>query len=290
MSSSKVKVLIIGASGAVGGALLQQLLTSANPSSIRVSTRDPSKATFPSSIEVVQGDLEDASSYPALFNGITRVFMYANAKAPLPELLAAAKEGGVKYIVLLSSLTIEINPDGFLAKMHRNVEAAIEESGLSYTFFRPRNFASNSRQYWAPTIQKTGKLWITYPNAQSAPVSEDDMAAVALVALTTDKLLNKTVGLSGSVSITQQEQVEAISRVREREGKKPVELIVLPAEDWKAYMIQHMPSEFLDQLITLWRLADGHPEVIQSSERITGKPSQSYDQWLEVNKDAFLKD
>lgn len=39
-------------------------------------------------------------------------------------------------------------------------------------------------------------MWITYPNAQSAPVSEEDIAAVALVALTTDKLLNQAVGLS----------------------------------------------------------------------------------------------
>ncbi|TVY88941.1 NAD(P)H azoreductase [Lachnellula willkommii] len=216
--------------------------------------------------------------------------MYANAKAPLLELFTAAKNGGVKYIVLLSSMSVEINPDGLLGKMHGNVDAAIREAGLSYTFIRPRNFASNSRQFWAPSIQKTGKVWITYPNAQSAPVSEEDMAAVALVAVNTDKLLNQAVGLSGTISITQQEQVKAISRRRESEGKKPVELIVLPAEEWKTFMNQHMPAEFVDQLISFWRLADGKPELIQSPERITGKPSQSFDQWLELNKDAFLKD
>ncbi|TVY15031.1 NAD(P)H azoreductase [Lachnellula arida] len=167
--------------------------------------------------------------------GVTRVFMYASAKAPLLDLFTAAKNGGVKHIVLLLSMSVEIDPDGLLGKMHSNEEAAIREAGFSYTFIRPRNFASNSRQFWAPSIQKTGKVWITYPNAQSAPVSEEDMAAVALVALTTDKLLNQAV--------------EAISHLRERDENKSVELIVLTAEEWKAYMIQHMPAEFVDQLI-----------------------------------------
>jgi hypothetical protein len=48
-------------------------------------------------------------------------------------------------------------------------------------------------------------------------------------------------------------------------------------------------SEFADQLLKWWKESDGKPETIQSSEHITGKPSQSYEKWLELNKEAFLK-
>jgi uncharacterized protein YbjT (DUF2867 family) len=56
------KILIIGASGGVRRSLLQQLLAISNPPSMRVSTRNQAKAGFPSSVEVVQGDLEEPAS------------------------------------------------------------------------------------------------------------------------------------------------------------------------------------------------------------------------------------
>ncbi|KAN0098791.1 NAD(P)-binding protein [Hyaloscypha variabilis] len=285
------KILIVGASGRVGRSLLQQLLATSNPPSIRVSTRDRAKVTFPSNVEVVQGNLEDTSSYPELFNAVDRAFIYANPRTRLPQLLSAAKDGNVQYIVLLSSMMVEFDPKSDIGKAHVNAENAIKESGIAYTFIRPRNFSSNTCLFWAPIMERTGKLWMTYPRSQTAPVSEDDIAAVALVALTTGKLHNQAVPLCGPISISQQEQVEAINRLRQREGKKPIDLIILPPEEWKAKMMSWRKDDFdpifADQLIAWWKENEDRPELIQSSERITG---QSYEEWLELNKDAFLKD
>jgi hypothetical protein len=186
-------------------------------------------------------------------------------------------------------MTVEFEPNGMIGAMHRKIEEAIVASGINYTFLRPRNFASNAKQFWAPTIKKTGKLWITYPNATSAPVSEVDIAAVALVALTSDKLTNEAIGLSGTVSITQKEQVEAISRIRERVGKKAIELVVLKPEEWKEKMGEYgMPEDFREQLLAWWKASDGNGEEIQSSERVTGVKGLDFGEWLEVNKEAFL--
>jgi uncharacterized protein YbjT (DUF2867 family) len=171
------KVLVIGASGGVGRSLLQQLLATSNPPAIRVSTRKQAKASFPSSVEVVEGDLENITSYSKLFNGVDQAFIYANPNASLSHLLTAAKDGGVQCIVLLSSMTVEFDPESSIGKIHLEAENAIKESGIAYTFIRPRNFSSNTRRFWAPTIAKTGKLWITYPRSQCAPVSEDDMVS-----------------------------------------------------------------------------------------------------------------
>jgi uncharacterized protein YbjT (DUF2867 family) len=283
------KLLIVGATGGVGGSLLRQLLALPQPPPIRVSTRNLATAVFPSTVDAVQGDIEYPSSYPTLFSGVDRVFMYAKSEAPLPQLLSAARDSGVKYIVLLSSMTVDFDPDSFIGSAHLKVENAIKESGMQYTFLRPRNFSSNSRQFWIPQMEKTGKLWMTYPNAQTAPVSEDDMAAVALVSLTTDRLTNQAIGLSGPVSISQQQQVEAINRLRESEGKKPIELIICSPTEWQSRVSGHLPSKLQTDLLRWWQRTDGKPEMIQSSDRITNKPSQSYDDWLLLNKDALLK-
>lgn len=104
------------------------------------------------------------------------------------------------------------------------------------------------------------------------------MAAIAVIALTTDKLLNQSMPITGTVSMSQKEQVEAISRLREREGKTPIEISVVSPEEWKKQMSQyHMPEDFQEQILEWHRIKDGVP----------GKTP--FEQWLEINKDAFLQ-
>ncbi|KAK9329739.1 hypothetical protein V1520DRAFT_278616 [Lipomyces starkeyi] len=119
------KVLIVGG---VGSSLLKQRL--ALPPAIRVSTRDPSKASFPSNLEVVHGDLLDASSYTTLFRGVERAFLYAKPTASLAQLCSTANEEGLKHIVLLSSYTVQTNPDIEIGIAHKKVEDAVVDSFL----------------------------------------------------------------------------------------------------------------------------------------------------------------
>jgi hypothetical protein len=77
--------------------------------------------------------------------------------------------------------------------------------------------------------------------------------------------------------ISQQEQVEAINRLRQREGKKSIKLIILSPEEWKAKMMvlrkDDFDPAFADQLLVWWKENDDKPELIRSSEHITGQPS-----------------
>jgi uncharacterized protein YbjT (DUF2867 family) len=129
------KTLIVGASRGTGSSLLKQLLATSNLPSIRASTRSLAKITFPSRVDVVQGDLEDASSYSRLFEDVDRAFMYANSKAPLLQLLSAAKDCGVQYIVLISSMTVKFDPESSIGETHLEVENAIKESGLGNSIY-----------------------------------------------------------------------------------------------------------------------------------------------------------
>lgn len=174
---SAQRVLIVGATGGVGRSLLRQLLVLADPPFIRASSRNIAKAAFPPGVEAIQGDLEEPTSFEKLFSGIDCVFTYAGEKTPWSELLVAAKAGGVRRIVLLSSLTVEFDPKSKIGTLHSRAEEAIKAANFEYTWIRPRNFSSNTRAFWAPTMAKTGKFWMTYPRSQSAPVSEDDIVS-----------------------------------------------------------------------------------------------------------------
>jgi NAD(P)H-binding len=140
---SSLNILVIGASGNVGKWVLHDLLSlsSPHPPNIRVSTRYPTKHTFPPTVQVVKADVEDPTTFPTLFNEIDSVFMYMQGtENTASELVSAAKTAGVKQIVFLSSHAIDLEPSSFAAKRHIRVEDAIKASGITYTFLRPGMF------------------------------------------------------------------------------------------------------------------------------------------------------
>ena len=130
------KILITGASGAVGNLVLSQLLARTPQPLLRVSSRDPTKLNVPSSVEVVKGDLSDPSTYPALFNKVEKVFLYASgAEGKATQVAKAAKDAGVRHIVFLSSALV-LEHGNYIGEMHLRVENAIKDAGFTYTFLR----------------------------------------------------------------------------------------------------------------------------------------------------------
>jgi len=141
-------------------------------------------------------------------------------------------------------------------------------------------------------MKETGKLFLTIPEGQFAYISEQDIAAVAVIAITTDRLKNQVVRLSGPENINQKRLFEAIGRLRERGGKSKVELVVLEPEEWKNSMKKYMYTEFdptfLDNMISWWKETESQPWEVFSAEEYTGKKGQTFDAWLEVHKQEFL--
>lgn len=121
------------------------------------------------------------------------------------------------------------------------------------------------------------------------PVSEPDIAAIAVIALITDQLVNRAIPVTGSGWITHREQMQSINRLRQVEGKQPIEVVIVTPEDWKSRTWDFIPEDLQDQLLRFWALGDQGELAFQPSERVTGKPSQCFDDWLASNKAAFLR-
>jgi uncharacterized protein YbjT (DUF2867 family) len=220
-------------------------------------------------------------------------------------LLSFAKENGVHHITFLSSHGVSYLPGSLFATHHGFYEDAILEAGLNYTFLRPGPFASNTRIYFIPFIQaqpeygggegdegkgRRLRLPLPYPNTQIAPIADEDIAAVALVALTTDTLLNQVVDLCGPQLLSPGQQMEAINRLRQREGKREVEVVKVSEEEWPASVAGAIPEMIAGQFALWWKTCDVVPEQEgNTSEKITGIPSQSFEEWLELNKEPFLE-
>ena len=138
-------ILVTGATGTIGRNVVQQLVQ--RGASVRALVRDPAKADFPASVDVVKGDLLDVDSLRSAFQGVSTLFLL-NAVVPdefTQALVAlnAAREAGVDRVVYLSVIhsDVYVNVPHFAGKF--GVERMIEKMGFSATILRPAYFMSN---------------------------------------------------------------------------------------------------------------------------------------------------
>jgi len=138
-------ILVTGATGTIGRNVVQQLVQ--RGASVRALVRDPAKADFPASVDVVKGDLLDVDSLRSAFQGVSTLFLL-NAVVPdefTQALVAlnAAREAGVNRVVYLSVIhsDVYVNVPHFAGKF--GVERMIEKMGFSATILRPAYFMSN---------------------------------------------------------------------------------------------------------------------------------------------------
>jgi uncharacterized protein YbjT (DUF2867 family) len=275
--SARNPILVTGATGNVGRNVVSML--SARGAHVRALTRNPDAAGLPDSVEVVRGDLSDLPTLDTSLEGVDSVFLMVRAFSiqivPIVELIKKR----ARRIVFLSSaaiqdeLPVQTNPIG---KGHLEIEEAIQESGLEWTFLRPGAFAANALMWWAPQLRAGDVVRWPYGAAAWAPIHERDIAAVAVRALTEEGHAGKKYSLTGGELLTQVEQLqtigEAISRTLRYEE--------LPPDAARQQMSAFVPPFVVDRLLDLWAGMVQNPAPAKRTvEEVTGAPPSTFRQW-----------
>lgn len=270
-----MSVLVVGASGAVGGAVVEGLV--GQGVEVRAASRSPERLQLPSQVSAVAADLRDPDSFRAPLDGVERLFLYADIDEP-EELAATIAESGVRHVVLLSSsaVTFPGAETDFNGARFLRVERAIAGSGLEYTFLRPGGFASNAAR-WSWGIQRDGLVPLPHPDAVQVPVHEQDIADIAVAALTGDALLGLTPVLTGPERLTLRQQVAIIADVVGR----PVQVLEQTEAEASAMLSKHVPAVWVEQIIADWRKAVGTtPAVSDEYQEITGRSPRTFRHWV----------
>ncbi|WP_406311110.1 NAD(P)H-binding protein [Streptomyces thermoviolaceus] len=274
-------IVVTGATGNVGRALVQCLVAAGRP--VRALTRHPERAGLPDGAEAVRFRPDDLG---AAFTGASRLFLYVQAAGGRPDaLLEAARAAGVRHVVLLSSAVVDEGADTThpVYVMHATVEERIRAGGLAWTFLRPGAFATNSLQ-WAPQIRSGNTVRGVYADARSAPVHEDDIAAVAERALLDDGHEGAVHRITGPEAVTNAGQVAAIGRALGRE----LVFEEVPPEQAGPALFPHVQPHALQGLLRTFRASVGStPEITDTVERITGTPARTFAQWARDHKADF---
>ncbi|GGW84664.1 NAD(P)H-binding protein [Streptomyces lomondensis] len=266
-------IAVTGPTGNVGRALVERLVAAGRP--VRALTRDPQRARLPAGAEAVRLQHDDPA---ALFEGATQLFLYVQAGGDrTPGLLAAARAAGVRHVVLLSSSIIDSGADENhpIHVMHATAEQHVRDSGLAWTFLRPGGFATNALQ-WAPQIRAGDTVRGVFADGRTAPVHEDDIAAVAERALLDDGHEGAAHRLTGPAAITNAGQVAAIGRALGRD----LRFTELPPDEAGPELFPHVPPAMLQDLLKTFAATVGQPpEITGTVQEITGRPARPFAAW-----------
>ncbi|MEU1159751.1 NAD(P)H-binding protein [Streptomyces sp. NPDC005921] len=274
-------IAVTGATGNVGRALVERLVAGGQP--VRALTRDPERAGLPDKAEVVKFQADDQA---ALFAGVSRLFLYVQgAGGRMPELLDAARTAGVRHVVLLSSGIIQEGADEThpIHIMHATAERQIRDSGLTWTFLRPNAFATNAFQ-WAPQIRAGNTVRGVFAGMLTAPIHEDDIAAVAERALLDDGHEGAAHRLTGPAATTNTDQIAAIARAVGRE----LTFVEVPPQEAGPLLFPQTPPELVRGLLKAFEATVGvPPEITTTVEEITGRPARTFARWAEDHAADF---
>jgi uncharacterized protein YbjT (DUF2867 family) len=185
------------------------------------------------------------------------------------EFVQRAHGAGVKRVVLLSARGAEFHPGGIVARAERAVAAG----PLPWTILRATWFAQNFTEgFFAPQ----GDV-ISAPTGDGREpfVDVDDLAAVAAVALRSDRFAGETLGVSGPGALTFAQAAAALSGPAGRE-------LTFVAADPHDYARSLVEGGFSAQYVA-WRMAmldairagrDAH--LSDGVSRVLGRPATPF--------------
>ncbi|MFF4341795.1 SDR family oxidoreductase [Kitasatospora sp. NPDC001540] len=293
-------VLVTGARGQVGRAVLQQLHAAGRP--VRAASARPAELAVPAGVPRVELVLNRPDTFAAALAGVRQVFLYPEP-AGVDAFVAAAEAAGVEHVVLLSSASV-LAPDAEsdpLGAHNLAVERALTASGLSATLLRADAFASNALG-WARPIGAGLPVELPYPEAHLAPIHPADIADVAVAALTDDAptgttptgttptnatrpgLRGRAVTLTGGQSLTLRAQVGVLAEVLGRE----VPVRTISRAEAERQLSRFMPAPMVGSLLSYWSAATAGPATVGDTTRsLLGTPERTFHQWAVENAAAF---
>lgn len=260
-------ILIVGATGIVGGMVARQLLEQGKEVRILVRENSPSEQMAPqgrataahslieAGAEPVYGDLKDEDSIRRAVQGVQTVISSANSALRGGEdnvqnvdregnrrLIEAAAASGVEHFIFISALGASADSPNDFMRAKAETERRLRESGMDYTIVAPTAFI----EVWPamvvgmPALQGQAVTLVGEGRRRHSFISNCDVAAFAVAAVDNSQARNQFLALGGPQPLSWRDVVAAYERVLGRDI--PVNWVA-PGEpvpgmpDWKSALL-----------------------------------------------------
>lgn len=273
-------ILVLGATGNVGRPLVKALLAQGE------TVRAASRAGKPvEGAEGVAFDYADPAGFGPAFEGVDRAYVmlpagHVAAKELLLPVVEAAAARGVK-MVFQSVFGVEADD----SIPYRQVEIAIETSGVPYVILRPNWFADNFHTYWKAGVDHGG-IAVPAADGRSSFIDVRDIAESAAAALTTDRFDGRAFNLTGPAALGYAEAAAILSKTVGR----PIAYQPVEDEPFIALLAGAGVPEDYARLLTsiFYPVRQGWTAAVTGDvEALTGRPPRSVETYAADNAAAL---
>ncbi|WP_430478549.1 NAD(P)H-binding protein [Streptomyces sp. P11-1] len=167
-------------------------------------------------------DWESPDTWAPALKGAAAVYIVPldTEPSPTPAFVEQAVAAGVRRLVLLSARGVDV-PGYFGSPLlddgpHLRGEQAVRASGLAWTILRPGWFAQNFSEGVFLEGVRDGELALPVGGGRAAYIDVDDIAAVAVAALTEDGHDGEVYELSGPRALSVPEVLDEIAKASGR--------------------------------------------------------------------------
>lgn len=204
----KARILVIGATGFLGGRLAPEI---AKKQDIICLVRKTSNTRLlrKSKIKTILGDMLDKKSVNAALKGIDIVIHLASAHRKDNDeinvtgsrnIINCCKKNRVKRIIFISSMAVERKELDSYGKAKIKIEKMVKKSGLKYTIFRPSMIYSRDNLSLIGRVLKILPFFIPIVGSgeyKLSPTYIEDLNKIICRAIENKKSVNKTYDVAG---------------------------------------------------------------------------------------------
>ena len=266
-------ILIIGKNGKTGVRVNQRL------QALGYETRAVSRSTSPAF------DWENPATWRAAIEGTSAAYVtfqpdlaVPGAEAAIKEFVRVAAAAGLKHIVLLS---------GRGEAGAQRAEKVLQESGMSWNIVRASWFAQNFSESFMLEGILGGELVLPAGDTVEPFIDVDDIADVAVSALTTPGHRNKLFEVTGPRALTFAQCIQEISEAIGR----PVKYTSVPVDAYiNALGEQGVPEDLQWLLRELFSVVfDGRNSgVMTGVEDALGRPPADFSAYVQKTVDSGI--
>ncbi|WP_267382399.1 MULTISPECIES: NmrA family NAD(P)-binding protein [unclassified Sphingomonas] len=252
-------IVVTGASGQLGRAIVKNLLDRVSAGGIVASVRDPSTvATLADKgIEVRAGDFAEPGSLMAAFQGADQVLIVSADKLGEEALrlhhtaIEAARHAGARRILYTSHMGARAGSPFLPADQHASTEADLAASGIAFTALR-HGFYAESCLHMIGDGLRSGELRTPEDGPISWTARNDLAAADAAILASNGGWDGITPPLTAAQALTMAEIAAIASEVTGRD----VRHTTVTDEEWRDSKIAGgMPAIYADMLLGTFRAA-----------------------------------
>ncbi|SKB85914.1 NAD(P)H-binding protein [Dyadobacter psychrophilus] len=261
-----MKTLVLGGTGKTGRKVAEKL-KSLN-ADVRIGSRSASPAF----------DWEDKSTWNGALEGTDQVYITfqpdlaaPGAPAEISAFTKAAVDAGVKKLVLLS---------GRGEEEAQHCEQIVMASGLDWTLVRASFFNQNFSESFLVDSIAAGYVMLPVGGIREPFIDTDDIADVAVAALTEAKHSRKIYEVTGPRLITFGEAVQEIARATDRK----IVYQEVTADEYEAMLMKyHVPSDVISLLNYLFtEVMDGRNEYLSDGvEEALGRKPTDFSEFVQ---------